>query len=128
MAYPKDIEEYIANLFARREEGEILPRMVMEGGDWQPHQKECHNNVDAFCQYDSNYSPVRGWLFFDYAYLLGFVSFLQHSVLRFPDGDIKEITPSHASRDYPFIIANETDEEFFEKEQYTQNGNLYYQL
>lgn len=124
--YPREIQEYVADLFRRRGEAILVARAVIEGGDWQPQPNECHCNVDTYCQYDNSYVPVRGWLFFDYGYLLNYVSFLQHSILRFPDGRLMDITPSHASQDYPFIIANESDEDFFEKQKFTDNGNLYY--
>jgi hypothetical protein len=124
--YPKEVEIYVSDLYDRRNEGTIVPLAIMEGGNWQPIANQCHDNVDIYCQHDNKYQPVRGWLFFDYGYLLNTVSFLQHSVLKFPDGKMYDITPTPSFENYPFIIANETDEEFFKKEKHTDNGNLYH--
>jgi hypothetical protein len=126
--YPKEIEEYVADLFRRRDEAVIVPRAVMHGGNWQPQPKCCHDNVDVYCYFEKDYKPVRGWLFFDYGYMLDRVAFLQHSILMFPDGHLLDITPSNASQNYPFLRVYESDEDFFAKEKYTDNGNLYYLL
>lgn len=126
--YPPDIEAYISELYRRRDEGVVLPRAEMHGGNWQPQRKLCHDNVDTYCEFDRRYKPIRGWLFFDFDYCLDRVAFLQHSVLMFPDGTIFDITPAIASQDYPFIRVFESDEKFYEKQKYTDNGKLYYTL
>jgi len=59
--------------------------------------------------------PVRGWLFFSLSYpspLVNFVLFNAHSVIRQADGTLFDITPSRASQPYPFIRAEENDEDF----------------
>lgn len=58
------------------------------------------------------YSPVRGWLYFDFVDLLPFVLFNAHSVVRDPEGSLWDITPAQASQPYPFLMAEESNEEY----------------
>jgi len=41
-----------------------------------------------------------------------------------PDNKLIDITPTKAIDSYPFIIAKESDEDFFSKDEYLENGNL----
>lgn len=123
--YPDHINDYLSALYARRHEAQYLPKVIMEGGNWQPQPKYCHENVDIICDHMHGYEAVRGWLLFDYEYL-AHVDFIQHSVVRFPDGQVVDITPSTAGSDYPFIMAKEPDCCFFEKSRHTVYGALSY--
>ena len=129
-SYPLEIRKYVADLFRRRGDAVVLPRAKWPDIEWQPKPNECHDNVDRICRCNTAYGAVRGWLYFDFSLSLGHVRFLQHSVLKFPDGKVYDITPPHEnlSRDYPFISVEESDEDFFEKEKYAEDGNLYFPL
>jgi len=127
--YPKEIEKYVAELYNRRSEATVVKRAHIREGLWQPQLKKCHENVDAYCQLHKDFKPIRGWLFFDYGYFLDHVAFCQHSVVMSPDGQLIDITPSNATQDYPFLRVEESDKDFFKKEENTDdNGNLYYFL
>lgn len=91
----------------------------IHGGDWQPKQNECHENVDQCCALFPELSPVRGWFYFDLAR-----SFVFHSVVRKQDGLLSEITPSNAIDRYPFIEANIADIDYFFLEQLSESGRI----
>ena len=40
------------------------------------------------------------------------MQFLAHSAIQAPDGMLYDITPSNASQQYPFIIAEESEEDY----------------
>lgn len=126
--YPKEISKYVAELYSRLSEATIVMRVQIREGNWQPQPKKCHENVETFCKLHKDYRPVRGWLIFDLGGHSDHVKFLQHSVVMSPDGQLIDITPSIAAQ-YPFLRAEESDEDFFEKENHTDDyGNLIYFL
>lgn len=104
--------EYAANLFARMHEAVNLRWADVEIGNWRPKANDCHANVTELCAHDPTYSPVRGWLYFDFGGYLDRVQFLAHSAVRAPDGMLYDITPSQASQQYPFLSANLPDQEY----------------
>ena len=57
---------------------------------------------------------MRGWLIFEFGGLFGFVRFNSHSVIEQQDGTLIDITPSRASRRYPFIRHAGSEEDFIE--------------
>ncbi len=124
--YPEEIKEYILELYNRSADALVCGRAEIVGGAWQPLARNCHDNVNLWCDSNEGYEPVRGWLYFDLVGTMDRVMFVQHSVVRTPEGDLVDITPSNAGQDYPFIPATEIDDEFFAKEEFTENGNLYH--
>jgi hypothetical protein len=101
-----------ARLFERRREGIILRWADVSIGDWRPQRNECHANVTTWCHYQSAHQPIRGWLYFDLENLMPYVLFKPHSAVATEDGTLVDITPSVASRQYPFIVAEESEEEY----------------
>ncbi|MEY8210911.1 MAG: hypothetical protein RPT00_01510, partial [Gammaproteobacteria bacterium] len=67
--------------------------------------------VSDWCENNPAYTPVRGWLYFDLPGLPQ-VKFVSHSVVRAPDNELYDITPSNASKDYPFVEGNLSEEEY----------------
>ena len=124
--YPEEIKKYIIELFERRSEGTVIQKVEIKECGWKPEFHECHNNVDFWCRSNPEYIPVRGWLFFALNYEANFVWFQQHSVILTPGKTLVDITPSNALDSYPFIIAKESDDDFFAKEIYLNGGNLTY--
>jgi hypothetical protein len=122
--YPESIQKYIVELFERKDEGVVVQMATIEQCEWKPDFNECHNNVNFWCSSNPEYKPVRGWLFYTLGYGVDFVFFQQHSVILTPDNKLIDITPAKAMDSYPFIIANESDEDFFAKDKYLENGNL----
>jgi hypothetical protein len=122
--YPEEIQKYIVELFERRNEGSLVQQVQIKEGEWEPEFHECHKNVDFWCKVNPEYKPVRGWVFYAFDYEANFVWFLQHSVMRTPENILVDITPNNASDSYPFIIATESDDDFFAKEKYLMQGNL----
>jgi hypothetical protein len=106
-----DIKEYAKRLFTKAGEAMPLKRAVIEGGDWKPQPNMCHHNVSIWCQNNPDYKSVRGWLYFDLAGL-NFVKFVAHSAVKSSDGELYDITPSNASKDYPFVDSELTEEEY----------------
>lgn len=103
---------YAARLFSRLGEAVMLRRMDINIGDWRPVENECHANVSQVYLHSNSYLLVRGWLYFDFGGALDRVQFLAHSAIRAPNGELWDITPSQASQDYPFIAAEEPEEQF----------------
>lgn len=109
-----DLHQYASELYSRvATDGMILRRKELSGAksSWVPQPKLCHQNVTTLCETSPWFKPVRGWLCLgDKAN--GLVTFLAHSVVMFPDGEMYDITPSNASKDYPFISSGLTDDEY----------------
>ena len=103
------LQAYATRLFERRDEGIIPIKLKVSIGDWQPIVNKCHQNVTDLCDKDNRYTPVRGWLCFDLAPLEQ-IKFIAHSVVRDEDGTLYDITPVCVPRQYPFIVAEETEE------------------
>ena len=61
---------------------------------------------------DDRYSPARGWLYFDFNDILPLVKFVAHSALKDMEGTLYEITPVQVIQQYPFIFAEESEEEY----------------
>ena len=108
-----DIENYAKSLLALVGTAAILKRASIEGGEWQPQANMCHDNVTMWCDISPSYKPVRGWLYFDLQDM-PFVKFIAHSVVRTPAGELRDITPSNASQEYPFIESGLSNEEYEE--------------
>src|SRR5436190_1448079 len=100
------ITEYGAQLFARRNEGVIVPRVQLELSDWNPQANQCHDNALTLQARNIGYRAVQGWLFFDLLYQLPYVRFTGHSVVENVAGELLDITPLHADNPnaglYPF--------------------------
>jgi len=122
--YPAKIQEYVIGLFERRNDGVFVQKATIEECEWTPELNECHNNVDFWCKAHPEYKPVRGWLFFALGYEDEHVLFLLHSVMLTPENSFVDITPTRAVDSYPFIVADESDDEFFAKDKYLNKGNL----
>jgi len=101
-----------------RNEGSLIQQEEIKECEWEPEFHECHKNVDFWCRSNPEYKPVRGWLFYAFNYEADFVWFQQHSVILTPENTLVDITPNNALDSYPFIIAKESDDDFFAKEIY----------
>ena len=64
--------------------------------DWSPAGNECHTNAKAWVARHSGYSVVHGWL-----HIAGKLSqgacFEAHSVVRGPDGELRDVTMPHGA-------------------------------
>lgn len=106
-----DVGSYALFLFDRVGEAVVAGRAVIEGGDWQPKHNMCHHNATDWCELKPEFTPVRGWLYFDLPGL-PHVKFVAHSIVRTPGGDLVDITPSDATQDYPFLVSGLSDNEY----------------
>jgi hypothetical protein len=120
-----DIEKYAATLYSKINEAVILKRAVIEGGNWQPEPNKCHHNVTIWCEYNAEFKPARGWLYFDLPGL-SHVKFVAHSAVITPSGEIRDITPSNASRDYPFILSGLSEDEYALLVETIERGEIHY--
>lgn len=109
---PDDLNAYAARLFARIGDAVMLQRVEVNLDGWTPQLNECHANATEIHSRNGAYVPVRGWLYFDFGGLLDRVQFLAHSAVLTPDGELCDVTPSVASQDYPFISAEESEEDY----------------
>ena len=104
--------EYTAALRERLSEGVDVPPATVSIGDWTPQPNQCHDNVTTWCENNSDYQVVRGWLYMDMAGQFNYEVFLAHSVVRDKEGQLWDITPKQALQEYPFIGAAESEEEY----------------
>lgn len=102
---------YASQLYDRRAEGILVPRISIAVGDWQPAQNDCHGNAIELSLQDSSYVPVHGWLYFDLGGFAPFVRFAAHSVVANGNGELVDITPA-ATPLYPFIRADLSQDYF----------------
>ncbi len=93
----------------------IIPKWAdISIGEWTPKENLCHENVTTICHHSPSYTPVRGWLYFDLEGALPYVWFNAHSLVRDDSGIMYDITPSKATQQYPFIEAEESEQEYAE--------------
>lgn len=107
-----ELKLYAKRLYNRRTEAVILQWADVSIDSWRPRRNECHGNVSEVCMYDNRYSPARGWLYFDFNNMFPSVKFVAHSALRDMVGTLYEITPAQATQQYPFILSEESEEEY----------------
>jgi hypothetical protein len=106
------LDRLAARLYERRDEGVMLNWAAVSIGDWHPQHNVCHENVTTWCQNQPNHHVVRGWFYFAFEDLQPYVQFTAHSAVRIENGELYDITPSNASQQYPFIVAEETEEAY----------------
>jgi hypothetical protein len=102
-----DLRALWQSLYARRAEAVVVPYEPRTVSSGPPTEHECHINVDRWVLEHPDHKPVRGWLVFN---LLG--RFTAHSVAEAPDGSLFDLTPSRASRRYPFLRHQGPEGEF----------------
>ena len=120
-----NVNEYAKSLYTKISEALLLKRAAIENGDWEPQPNMCHHNVSTWCELKSDYSPVRGWLYFDLPGL-NYVKFVSHSAVKSPEGELYDVSPSNASQDYPFIDGGLTEEEYTELVETRGYGEIHY--
>jgi hypothetical protein len=67
----------------------------------------CHS-----CKGHSSHVPVRGWVVFEVYTRLGLCRFIPRSVVEDEDRVLFDITPARASKRYPFLKDEMTEEEY----------------
>lgn len=117
---------YAARLFECVNEATLLKSADVSIGDWSPVENECHGNVTSVCEHESTYTSARGWLYFDFGGSWDRVKFVAHSAIRAPDGTLYNITPSSASQQCPFILAEESEEDFAKLVEVDGIGDLWH--
>jgi hypothetical protein len=103
---------YAAGLYARLGELTLLRKVEVSIGDWKPLAKDCHQNATTLYLNRPEYSPVWGWLYFDFGGLLDHVRFIAHSAVRAPNGELWDITPTDVATRYPFLAAVESEDDY----------------
>lgn len=121
-----EIKKYTESLYKRVGDAVMLNRAEIKGGNWQPEPNMCHHNVTIWCEHNSEYTPVRGWLYFDLPGL-NYVKFIAHSVVLTPDNKLFDITPSNATQEYPFISSNLEEEHYAALVETVENGEINYE-
>lgn len=107
-----DLQAYGRRLYERRASGVVAPLAELAIGDWRPEPNHCHANCSVARDHVPELEAVRGWLYFTFGHLLGYVRFTAHSVVRSRDRQLHDITPTPAFGRYPFIPAEEDEETF----------------
>src|SRR5215216_2909595 len=99
-------------LSSRRAEGVIARRARVSIGDWQPQRHWCHDNVKAWVAARPDHKHVFGYLIFDHRLLLGCWTVTAHSLVENEHGELVDITPTEASKDYPFVRHFGSEDQF----------------
>lgn len=108
---PVNSEKYAESLMQRVGEARPVKKIAVKFDDWEPKPNMCHHNAMLFCDRKPDWSPVRGWLYFDLTGL-DIAKFVSHSVVQAPDGTYCDITPWGTTTDYPFLAGNLGEEEY----------------
>ncbi len=103
---------YAHDLLQRSGQGVSLPFRPGTLDDWSAEEHQCHANAEEWCARNPGHTIVRGWLYFSFHGVMPFVRFSAHSVVKLPDGTLRDITPSEASMPYPFLFARESQDEY----------------
>lgn len=112
VAIPFDLHGYASRLYARVSTAVVVPYSSLAVPGWAAVENNCHGNVTDLCVARPDIKAIRGWLYFDFDGYFSSVRFTAHSVARLPDGTLMDVTPSRASRRYPFISAEESEEDY----------------
>lgn len=119
----KKIQKHIEYLLRNLANARTLPRRTIVGGNWQPKPKMCHHNVTEYCIFKPKYKPVRGWLVFNFSQL-GFYKFVSHSVLKSPEGEVFDITPTTVLETYPFLSSGLSCTEYAVLLRFCEGGEI----
>lgn len=106
-----DVDGYALSLLKRVGEAAVVGHAGIEGGDWQPKHNMCHHNATDWCELQPEFTPVRGWLYFDPPGL-PCAKFVARSIVRTPGGDLIDIAPSDTTQDYPFLVSRLSDDKY----------------
>jgi hypothetical protein len=115
---------YGDSLMQRAPEAAIVAKIEVTVGDWRPVRNLCHHNATYFCDNNQEYTPVRGWLYFELPGL-EVAKFLSHSVVRASDGTLYDITPWEATQDYGFLAADLSEAEYANLVEEQNHGHLH---
>jgi hypothetical protein len=92
------------SLYRRKSTAQVVPYRHVNDGYLETF---CHKNAADYASKNSGWKVVHGWLIFDYEAdtqgLLKFVQFNPHSIVENQGGERLDVTPSQASRRYPFL-------------------------
>lgn len=100
------------SLYARRNQAVVIPFVEMILPSGPPSENDCHGNVDRWVRQHPGDRALRGWLVFDNFLMTRVCRFNAHSVVEAADGSLFDLTPSKASRRYPFLRHVGRDGEF----------------
>lgn len=114
------LSEYARALIARLDDGCEISRNEVEIDDWKPTPKECHANVNHWCEHFPTHKKIRGWLILDFTGPAWValeqpqrIEFLAHSIVEDENGVRSDITPSLGSGAiYRFIPHTGTEDEY----------------
>lgn len=104
-----------AELYKRRDDGVIVPFVVVEVEGWKPEANDCHGNarhyvLSMLVRGEPDCKVAHGWLYFERS-RRGCPTFIPHSMVETAEGLI-DITPSNAVRRYPFVRDHSPPGEF----------------
>ncbi|MDE3795833.1 hypothetical protein CN155_10205 [Sinorhizobium meliloti] len=85
--------EYERDICARAEVAVRVPFMAVSMAAWEPKVADCHENVDHWVRHHPGCTAVRGWLVYA-SYGSDDFGYTAHSVVRGPDGNLFDITPT----------------------------------
>jgi hypothetical protein len=106
------VTDLARRLYDRRQGAVVVPFRNCSSEAFQPAEQDCHRNVDLWCKDHPSHAPVRGWAVFEVYSPLGFCRFIPLSGVEDEAGILFDITPSRASRRYPFLKDELTEDEY----------------
>ena len=106
---PTELPDYSGSLIEHLRDAAFVQRASVRIGEWVPIAHDCHVNAGEFCSRSRGYTHVRGWLYFDFG---EYALLNAHSVVQGPDGNLIDITPTHADSINPFISDLNSPEEY----------------
>jgi hypothetical protein len=100
-------------LYRRRNSGNVVRYKMV---DPRHTERDCHQNAGTWARVNPGNKAVHGWLVFDYesetAGPMPMVQFNPHTIIETEDGERYDVTPSRASRRYPFLDHDGSREDF----------------
>ena len=95
------LEDLARALFMRRQEAAFI-RFEDRGTGLQLEAQDSHNNVDAWCRFNSGHKPIRGWFVIELPALRKTL-FVSHSVVEDEQGRRFDPKPRRFYNEYPFL-------------------------
>lgn len=107
-----ELNRYKSHLKALLPNAVHLPQKDVKIHGEIPLPKQCHENAQKYCDENTEYECVTGWLVIDGGEYSSTILLLPHSVIRDENGLMHEITPIHSLEPRPFLESDLSETDF----------------